>query len=95
MVSSERKAKSKARSRRLASRANIAIVNARRAQIRISSADSSTPTVVEGSNTERMNEESKIKQNIEEIKNSEPAKIIEQINRQEKSTEQNLGGELI
>ena len=34
MVSSERKAKSKARSRRLASRANIAIVNARRAQIR-------------------------------------------------------------
>ena len=47
-------------------------------------------TTSESSNTERMNEESKIKQNIEEIKNSEPAKIIEQINRQEKSTEQNL-----
>ena len=35
-----------------------------------------------------MNEESKIKQNIEEIKN--PTKITEQINQQEKSTEQNL-----
>ena len=47
-------------------------------------------TTSESSNTERVNEESKIKQNIEEIKKSEPAKIIEHINQQEKSTEQNL-----
>ena len=45
-------------------------------------------TTSESSNTEKMNEESKIKQNIEEIKN--PTKITEQINQQEKSTEQNL-----
>ena len=45
-------------------------------------------TTSESSNTEKMNEESKIKQNIEERKN--PTKITEQINQQEKSTEQNL-----